>query len=119
MNFSRNLALWVIIALLVFALFNLFQGASPRGQQTSLAFSDFIASVEANDVRDVIMQGQSISGHYRDGRPFATYAPEDPGLVTKLTEKGVQITAKPSDEGSPTLWGILISWFPMLLLIGV
>ena len=120
MNFSRNLALWVIIGLLVFALFNLFQGSSSqRGPQTSLAFSDFLTSVESGEVRDVTIKGNNISGHYRDGRNFGTYAPNDPTLIEKLNTKGVRITAQPSDEGSPTLWGILISWFPMLLLIGV
>ncbi|MCP5368033.1 MAG: ATP-dependent metallopeptidase FtsH/Yme1/Tma family protein [Hyphomicrobiales bacterium] len=119
MNFSRNLALWVIIGLLLFALFNLFQGNAPRGNLQDLAFSDFLTSVESGEVRDVTMQGNNITGHYRDGRPFKTYAPDDPGLVSKLTDRGVQIKALPSDEGSPTLWGILISWFPMLLLIGV
>ncbi len=119
MNFGRNLALWVIIALLVFALFNLFQGASHRGQQDSLAFSDFLAAVESGKVRDVTIKGDNITGHYRDGRRFGTYAPNDPNLINKLTQRGIRITAQPADDGSPTLWGILISWFPMLLLIGV
>ena len=119
MNFGRNLALWVIIALLVFALFNLFQGASQRTPQMSLPFSDFMTSVQSGDVRDVTIQGQSISGHYRDGRAFSSYAPDDPALVSNLTKQGIRITAVPSDEGSPTLFSILLSWFPMLLLIGV
>ncbi len=120
MNFNRNLALWVIIALLVFALFNMFQGSSnQQGQQNNLAFSDFLTSVDSGEVRDVLIQGNNISGHYRDGRSFVTYAPFDPGLVEKLSTKGVRISARPSDDGSPTLWGVLISWFPMLLLIGV
>jgi cell division protease FtsH len=119
-NFSRNLALWVVIGLLVFALFNLFQGSSTqRGPQTSLAFSDFLVSVDSGEVRDVTIKGNNVSGHYRDGRNFVTYTPNDPTLIEKLSKKGVRITAQPSEEGSPTLWGILISWFPMLLLIGV
>jgi cell division protease FtsH len=116
LNFGRNLALWVIIALLVFALFNLFQ-ATPK--QNMLAFSDFIAAVESGQIKDVTIRGDKISGHYGDGRPFSTYAPNDPSLISKLTKRGVRITAQPADDGSPTLWGILISWFPMLLLIGV
>jgi len=119
LNFSRNLALWVIIALLVFALFNLFQGSAPRGAQNSMAFSDFVASVQSGEVRNVTIQGNNISGNFRDGRSFTTYTPNDPNLVQTLTKKGVRITAQPSDEGSPTLFSILISWFPMLLLIGV
>jgi len=119
LNFSRNLALWVIIAMLVFALFNLFQGSPQRTLQNELPFTQFLNEVERGEVRDVVIQGQNISGNLRDGRHFTTYAPNDPTLVTRLREQGVTITAKPSDENSPTLWGILISWFPMLLLIGV
>jgi len=119
LNFSRNLALWVIIALLVFALFNLFQGTSSRSPQTALAYSDFIASVENGEVLDVTIQGESISGHYRDGRGFKTFAPQDPGMVENLRQHGVRVSAMPSDDSVPSLFGVLISWFPMLLLIGV
>ena len=119
MNFSRNLALWVIIALLVFALFNLFQGSSQRNAQSMMAFSDFMSSVDAGDVRDVTMQGKNIIGHFKDGRSFQTYAPDDPSLVPTLKQQGVLISAVPGDENSPTLFSILVSWFPMLLLIGV
>ena len=119
MNFSRNMALWIVIALLVFALFNLFQGTSQRGSQTTLAFSDFLAAVESGDIRDVTIQGPGITGHYRDGRNFSTFAPNDPNLVPTLTKHGVRISALPYDNDTPTLFSILISWFPMLLLIGV
>ena len=119
MNFSRNMALWLVIALLVFALFNLFQGTTQRGQELPLAFSDFLTSVEAGDIRDVTLQGSGITGHYRDGRNFSTYAPDNANLVPILTKYGVRISALPYDDDSPTLFSILISWFPMLLLIGV
>ncbi|MCH7936056.1 MAG: ATP-dependent zinc metalloprotease FtsH [Proteobacteria bacterium] len=119
MNFSRNMALWLVIALLVFALFNLFQGTAQRGQELPLAFSDFLTSVEGGEIRDVTLQGPSITGHYRDGRNFSTYAPDNANLVPVLTKYGVRISALPYDDDSPTLFSILISWFPMLLLIGV
>jgi len=119
LNFSRNMALWLVIALLVFALFNLFQGTAQRGQELPLAFSDFLTSVEAGDIRDVTLQGSGITGHYRDGRNFSTYAPDNANLVPILTKYGVRISALPYDDDSPTLFSILISWFPMLLLIGV
>ena len=118
MNLSRNLALWIVIALLVFALFNLFQGSPARGPENSLAFSEFVSEVERGEILEVTIQGQKITGHYRDGRNFSTYAPEDPGLVGRLSERSVRITAVPADDG-PTFWGILVSWFPFLILIGV
>ena len=119
MNFSRNLALWVIIALLVFALFNLFQGASTRGMPGAMAYSDFIASVESGEVRDVTLYGPNLTGHYRDGRTFNTFLPEGDNVLPMLREKGVHIEVKPFDADAPTLSGILISWFPFLVLIGV
>ncbi|MGH6944355.1 MAG: ATP-dependent metallopeptidase FtsH/Yme1/Tma family protein, partial [Geminicoccaceae bacterium] len=79
-NFTKNLALWVIIGLLLIALFNLFQNPSGRGPQSSLAFSDFLAEVDNGRVRDDTIQGNTISGHFSDGRSFSTYAPEDPNL---------------------------------------
>jgi cell division protease FtsH len=118
-NFTKNLALWVIIGLLLIALFNLFQNPSGRGPQANLAFSDFLAEVDNGRVRDVTIQGNTITGHFSDGRSFSTYAPEDPGLVGRLSERGVRITAAPVDDSMPSLLGVLVSWFPMLLLIGV
>jgi len=118
-NFSRNMALWVIIAVLIFFLFQMFQGPGQRTAQEALAFSDFLASVESGDVRDVTIKGSNITGHFREGRSFATYAPNDPNLVGTLSKKGVRITAAPSEDESMTLMGYLLNWFPMLLLIGV
>ena len=68
---------------------------------------------------DVTIQGNNITGHFTDGRAFTTYSPNDPELVSRLIDKGVRITAAPVDENVPSLFGILVSWFPMLLLIGV
>lgn len=118
MNFSRNLALWVIIALLIFALFNLFQSSNQQMDQSSVPFSDFIQAVEEGNVQDVVIQDNTITGTYRDGRKFHSYAPNDPNLIGTLRDQGVKITAVPKDE-SVSLFSILISWFPMLLLIGV
>ena len=118
MNFSRNAALWIIIVLLLFALFNLFQGSSQRGPQREVAFSDFMQRVESGDVSKVTIQGQEVQGQFRDGRQFTTYAPQDPGLVSSLRENGVRISAKPQEQLNPLL-SVLISWFPMLLLIAV
>jgi cell division protease FtsH len=119
-NFGRNLALWVIVALLLVALFNLFQpsGTAQRGAQ-QIAYSDFLNDVGAGNVRDVVIQGRTVSGQLSDGRNFQTYTPEDPALVSRLTEKGVRVVARPEESDVNPLFQILLSWFPMLLLIGV
>ncbi len=118
-NLGKNLALWVIIALLLVALFNLFQSSSKPGAQQVLAYSDFLNDVNRGQVSSVTIQGNTINGMLTDNHTFSTYAPSDPNLVAQLKEKGVRIQAAPADDGSPSLLGILISWFPMLLLIGV
>ena len=119
-NFGRNLALWVIVALLLVALFNLFQpstSSQSRGQQ--VAYSDFLNEVGAGHVRDVRIQGRIVSGQLSDGRSFSTYTPEDPNLISRLTEKGVRVEARPEESDVNPLFHYLLSWFPMLLLIGV
>jgi len=116
---GRNLALWVIIGLLLIAVFNLFQTPGGEPRSTELAFSEFIAAVDRGEVNEVTIKGKSIEGTFEGGAPFKSYAPDDPTLVARLTTKGVKITAAPSEDASPSLLGILLSWFPMLLLIGV
>ncbi len=118
MNFSRNAALWIIIILLLFALFSLFQGSPGPNSSSQVAYSTFLDRVEDGNVRDVTIQGRQIEGTYNDGTRFSTYAPEDPGMVEGLRNNGVQINAAPQESASPLLQ-ILISWFPMLLLIAV
>ena len=118
-NFGRNLALWVIIALLLVVLFNLFQPGVSHPNSTQIAYSDFITEVNGGRVRDVVIQGRTVSGQLNDGRTFQTYTPEDPALVKTLTDKNVRVIAKPEDSDVNPLLHYLLSWFPMLLLIGV
>ena len=118
MNNFRNFAVWVIIALLLFALFNLFQGQTQRAGSTDMSYSQFADRVETGEVKSVTIAGDIISGTLSDGRQFQTFAPTDPNLITQLREKGVDIRAKaPSDDS--VFLSILISWFPILLMIGV
>jgi cell division protease FtsH len=120
-NFGRNLALWVIIALLLVALFNLFQPAGQRTIATQVAYSDFLNEVNAGQVRDVTIQGRTVAGQLADGRSFRTYLPPDAGavVVQRLTERGVRVVAKPEESEVNPIFHYLLSWFPMLLLIGV
>ncbi len=120
-NVGRNIALWIIIALLLLTLFNLFQGKSKQGEATPLPFSEFLDHVESGQVRDVTIEGNQITGHLSGtGQTFSTYAPDDPNLVSRLRTHGVLITAKPAgDEQVSPIFGVLLNWLPMLLIIGV
>ena len=90
-----------------------------NSERNSLAFSNFLNEVEAGRVVEVQIQGNNISGVLADGKTFKTYSPNYPELVDKLSSKGVSIVAAPQEDKMPSLLGILLSWFPMLLLIGV
>jgi len=118
-NFGRNLALWVIIALLLVVLFNLFQPGTTHTAASQIPYSDFISEVNSGQVHDVVIQGRTISGQLNDGHTFQTYTPDDPTLVKTLTDKNVRVIAKPEDADVNPLLHYLLSWFPMLLLIGV
>ncbi len=114
--FYRNIAFWLVISLVMVLLFNLFN--RPQVKPETINFSQFIAAVEQGEIGSVTIHGSKVSGEYLDGRKFRLFIPEYPDLVRDLREKGVQISAKPPGE-SPFWQSILISWFPMLLLIAV
>ncbi len=114
--FYKNLALWLVISLLMVMLFNFFN--RPGGGAEQLSYSDFLSLVEKNQITNVVVQGQDIHGTTPEGTRFRTYAPEDPQLIKTLRDKDIKITAKPADD-SPWYMSMLVSWFPMLLLIGV
>jgi len=111
----KNLAMWLIIIATMVLLYNMFSYTQPA--QDKVVFSDFIQSVENGNIAEVIIQGNDISGKFKDGKEFKTFAPDDPELVKTLRARGVKISAKPIEQSQ--WWAILISWFPMLLLIGV
>ncbi len=120
-QFYRNLALWMLIALAMVFLFNTFK--AQKVEQEEIPFSEFTTAVDNGQVREVTIKGQEIVGKYVDGvkkdkKSFRTYAPDDPDLVKTLRAKNVKITAKPVDE-NPWYMSLLVSWLPMLLLIGV
>jgi cell division protease FtsH len=116
----RNFALWAIIALLLIALFNLFQSPQQRANSTEIEYSRFLQDVTNGKVKAVTIAGNRISGTYSDnGSSFQTYSPNDQQLVTRLQEKNVAISARPETDGSTSLLGILLSWLPMLVILGV
>jgi cell division protease FtsH len=115
----RNFAIWVIIALLLVALFNLFQNPAQNQRGTELAYSDFLDSVKAKTVKEVTIRGSMVTGVLDNNTRFKTYAPKDSNLVESLRESGVRINVRPTEEEVPSIFSVLLSWFPMLLLIAV
>ena len=116
----KNLFMWVIIVLLSVGLFNLFQNPNNANyEKNKFAFSKFLTEVDNGRVVEVEIQGNNINGVLSDGTSFSTYSPNYPNLVEKLSEKEISIIASPLEDKMPSLLGILLSWFPMLLLIGV
>ena len=118
-NFSKNIILWIVIGLLLVALFNLFQNSATSNKSTEISFSDFLIAADNGNISEVKIIGNNVSGFFDDGRSFSTYSPNYPELVNKLTQSGVKIVAEPSDRSMHPILSVLLSWFPMLLLIGV
>ncbi|HEU20156.1 MAG TPA: ATP-dependent metallopeptidase FtsH/Yme1/Tma family protein [Deltaproteobacteria bacterium] len=112
----KNIALWLIISLVIILLFHMFNQPQKIGQE--IIFSDLVGYIDRGQVEEVTIKGENIEGKLIDGRVFKTYAPKDSGIIALLKEKGVRIAAKPA-EGSSWYMTILISWFPIILLIGV
>ena len=105
---------------LTIGLYNMFKDPQrSMNQKNTIIFSEFLSEVDNGRVVQVEIQGNNISGIMSNGKSFKTYSPNDPNLIEKLSEKGVSISAAPLEEKMPSLFGILLSWFPMLLLIAV
>ena len=115
-QFTRNLILWGIISLLMVALFNAF--SAPQTSQTKMDYSAFLQNVNEGKVSEVTLQGRKIIGKTMDGTTFQSYAPEDRDLVPNLVSKNVSVKAEPPEEAS-WLTTLLVSWLPMIIIIGV
>jgi cell division protease FtsH len=108
--------IWLGVALIGFTIFTVLSKQYRR--EPEVVFSELMAAVERGDVGEVVIQGNNIQGKYKNGGLFRTFAPDDPGLMKSLRDKKVKIAAKP-DDASPWYIVLLLSWFPMLLLLGV
>jgi len=117
MTFRKNLLLWVVITGAIIILFDIYGNHGP--DHSNLSFSDFLHKTEAKQISDVTIRGNLIEGHLSDGTTFSTYSPDYPSLVDKLNHAKVTINVAPPETKMSSFMGILISWFPMLLLIGV
>ena len=116
-TFYRNLSLWLVIGLVMVFIFNLFN--EPQKSIPEIPYSDFLEHVEKGEVTSVVIQGDKLDGAFENQAPFFTVIPaQDPDMMHLLKEKGVTIQVKPVED-TPWYLALLISWFPMLLLIGV
>ncbi|PLX83612.1 MAG: cell division protein FtsH [Desulfuromonas sp.] len=115
-QFYKNLALWLVISLVMILLFNMM--TQKDRDQVPITYTAFLEAVDEGKVREVTVQGSTVEGKYQDDESFKTYTPEDPSLIVELREKGVVIQAKPQEDRS--FWfTLMVSWGPILLLIGV
>ena len=115
-TFYKNLSMWLVIGLTMILLFNLFN--KPQLQHTDISYSDFVNSVESGAITKVTIEGDKILGTLRGGNDFKTVTPDDSELIPLLRKNGVDISVK-EKEDTPWYVTIMVSWFPMLLLIGV
>jgi cell division protease FtsH len=115
-QFYRNLALWLVISLVMILLFNMMTHRDR--EQKPVTYTAFLAAVDEGRVQEVTIQGSNVEGKYKDGALFKTFAPDDPSLIAELRAKGVAIQAKP-DEDRSFWFTLMVSWGPILLLIGV
>jgi cell division protease FtsH len=116
-NILRNIAIWLLVALVLMTVFNQF-GAKTGSSDSQIVYSQFIDEVKGRNVSRVSIEGHVLRGTTNDGKRFTTYAPADPWMVSDLLKYGVVVEAKPQEEPS-MLMNIFVSWFPMILLIGV
>jgi len=115
-NTLKSIAIWVAIALILMTIFNQFSGTSKT--DTALVYSQFMEQVKEGKIAKVEIDNHKIKGTTSEGKKFNTYAPTDPWLVSDLLKNNVVVEAKPEEQQS-VLMSIFISWFPMILLVGV
>lgn len=115
-NLIKNIAIWLVIALVLMTVFNQF--STKHAAMNQMDYSQFIQEVREGHISKVVIEGHVLKGQKADGKRFTSYAPSDPWMVSDLLKNGVTIEAKPEEEPS-FLMNIFVSWFPMLLLIGV
>ena len=114
--FYKNLALWLVITLMMVMLYNLF--SKQHLAETNISYTEFLEMVNEERVSDVVIQGQELFVTDTNRNRFKVYAPQDTDLIKILRQKGVVISAKPPSE-NPWYMSVLVSWFPMIVLIGV
>jgi cell division protease FtsH len=115
-NIAKSIAIWLVVALVLMTVFNQFSGQSKTDLQ--IKYSDFMQSVKDGRIATAQIDGRVVRGKMQDGKDYSTYAPNDLWMVNDLLKNNVQLEAKPEQQRS-VLLEIFMSWFPMILLIGV
>ncbi|MBO4285557.1 MAG: ATP-dependent zinc metalloprotease FtsH [Alphaproteobacteria bacterium] len=119
MKINKNFLIWAFIFIALSFFVSMSGNGARKNLQEKLAFSDFMNEAENKRIAEVTVVGNDVSGKRTDGTAFYTYTPYDPTMVETLRKSGVKVNAKPVDTSSSTFWGVFVSWFPMLLLVGV
>ena len=119
MRFGRNIIIWLVAFIVLTLILGWSENNSLNNDFEKIAYSEFMQNVKDKRVVNVTIRGAEISGQTADGGKFKTYAPYNPATVETLLDNGVKVDAEPQDTSSETFWSILISWFPMIFLVGV
>ncbi|MCX7194992.1 MAG: ATP-dependent metallopeptidase FtsH/Yme1/Tma family protein, partial [Proteobacteria bacterium] len=117
-NLFKSIGIWMVVALVLMTVFNQFNTRQQQTSQTQMDYSRFLEEVRLGSITKVTIEGRMLKAVTSDGKRITSYAPQDLWLVSDLIKNGVTIEAKPEEEQS-FLMSIFVSWFPMLLLIGV
>jgi cell division protease FtsH len=116
LNLYKSLFVWLFIGIMIILLFNLL--SFPKKMEQEMIFSEFMTKLEAGEVEEVTIKGNSLNGQLKDGKMFKTYTAEYPDLVKVLRSKNVKITVKP-EEQNPWYWNLLFSWGPIIFLAAI
>jgi cell division protease FtsH len=119
MNFKRNILIWLAIIVMGMLLFDSFGKGIGGDKSVNLSFSEFLNKVEAKGVTSVVIKGHDVEGKLVDGKNFVTYVPDYPNLVDLLKKNNVAITAAPLETRMSSFLGMLLSWLPMIILVGI
>ena len=117
-NLFKSVGIWLVVALVLMTVFNQFNSRQQKNSQTQMDYSQFLDAVKQGEISKVTIEGRTLKAVTTDGKRVTSFAPQDLWLVSDLIKNGVKIEAKPEEEQS-FLMSIFVSWFPMLLLIGV
>ena len=118
-NLARNIIIWLVFGAALMGLFNMFKSPSTGNLSDEVAYSDFMGQVKTNQIEEVLIDGRNLRGKTGAGRVVTTVMPPSTDVVKVLDENDVRIVATPEDSGMPSFFSILLSWFPMLLFIGI